>query len=717
MGLLQGEEDQGAPLHRVASPSPVEGLPGSRRSGPGVGGIEKKGPVGALSVGGKDEGNGLVVGVEEDQEGLPHKGAPQVVPFVDQVSGEANAEGADEVGVPFLVGHLVADGREPRNVLDLGAPNLAAVKELASPEGWLAAPQGHQIPGEVQEILLVAAQVPVVPGGVVVLAIGIVVAPLAPGDLVASADHGDPLGDQEGGKEVAHLPEPELPDLRLVRGTLLSAVPADVVVVPVPVLLEVGLVVLFVVAHQVVEGEAVVGGDEIDAGVGSPPFLFVEVAAAGEPGGQFCHLSAIALPEAPDGIPVESVPLRPEGGEVPHLVPSFAHIPGLGDELDLGDDRILLDDVEEGRELVHLVELPGQSAGQVETKAVHMHLQDPVSEAVHDELENLGVAHVQGVAASGVVHVMPGILVHQPVVGGVVDALEGEGGAQVVPLAGVVVDHVEDDLDAGVVEAPDHHFEFVGRGHGPRAVPVVRGEVGEGVVSPVIGEIFGDQRVFAGVVVDGKELDGGDSQGAEVVDHRFAGQPCIGSPDLGGELRVESGKALHMGLVDDGFGPGRSGGTVGSPDVGGVHDDRQGGPRGIVPVVRDHVSLGISQGIGKEGVIPADSPGDLLGVGIEKDLGGVEPESPGRVVGAVDPVAVDPPRPGFRKVDVPDMVGPLGEGNPHRLGRGLPVGKKAEFDALGIFGKEGKVDPFSVPGGAQGEGFSGQGSHESPLFW
>ncbi len=180
---------------------------------------------------------------------------------------------------------------------------------------------------------------------------------------------------------------------------------------------------------------------------------------------------------------------------------------------------------------------------------------------------------------------------------------------------------------------------------------------------------------------------------------------------------MESGESLDVGLVDDGFGPGRPGRTVAPPDVGGVDDDRQGGTRGIVPVVRDQVFLGISQGIGKEGVVPADSPGDLLGVGIEKDLGGVEPESPGRVVGAVDPIAVDPSRTGFGEVDVPDVVGALGEGNPHRLDRGLPVGKDAEFDAFGIFGKKGEIDPFPVPGGAQGEGFSGQGSHESPLFW
>src|SRR5206468_7375956 len=48
----------------------------------------------------------------------------------------------------------------------------------------------------------------------------------------------------------------------------------------------------------------------------------------------------------------------------------------------------------------------------------------------------------------------------QAVVGGVVDAAERQGGAEVVALGRVVVDDVEDHLDAGLVERPDHRFEL-----------------------------------------------------------------------------------------------------------------------------------------------------------------------------------------------------------------------------------------------------------------
>jgi hypothetical protein len=48
--------------------------------------------------------------------------------------------------------------------------------------------------------------------------------------------------------------------------------------------LAVGLVVLLVVGHEVVEREAVVGGDEVDRGDRAAAVVLVEVARAGQPG-------------------------------------------------------------------------------------------------------------------------------------------------------------------------------------------------------------------------------------------------------------------------------------------------------------------------------------------------------------------------------------------------------------------------------------------------
>ena len=60
--------------------------------------------------------------------------------------------------------------------------------------------------------------------------------------------------------------------------------------------------------------------------------------------------------------------------------------------------------------LFDLVQLAGQRAGQVEAEAVDVHLQHPVAQAVHDQLQHARVLHVERVAAAGEVHVVARVL-------------------------------------------------------------------------------------------------------------------------------------------------------------------------------------------------------------------------------------------------------------------------------------------------------------------
>jgi hypothetical protein len=48
-----------------------------------------------------------------------------------------------------------------------------------------------------------------------------------------------------------------------------------------------------------------------------------------------------------------------------------------------------LDDVEERRQPIDVVELARERGGEVEAEAVDVHLEHPVAEAVHDELQRL----------------------------------------------------------------------------------------------------------------------------------------------------------------------------------------------------------------------------------------------------------------------------------------------------------------------------------------
>src|SRR3989304_138621 len=92
---------------------------------------------------------------------------------------------------PVLLRHLLAVGPEPGEVLDLGAPDAPAVKELPAPEHRVVPAQGDEIPGEVQERPPGPAHLPVEPAPRVILAVGVVVPPLGAADLVPAAEHGD----------------------------------------------------------------------------------------------------------------------------------------------------------------------------------------------------------------------------------------------------------------------------------------------------------------------------------------------------------------------------------------------------------------------------------------------------------------------------------------------------------------------------------------------
>ncbi len=138
---------------------------------------------------------------------------------------------------------------------------------------------------------------------------------------------------------------------------------------------------------------------------------------------------------------------------------------------------------------------------------------DPVAQAIHDQLQHARLDHVQRVAAAGEIHVVA-LVWGEAVVGGVVDAAEGEGGTQFVALGGVVVDNIEDNFDTGGVQGADHRLELVDALSRRlfRGVRDVRGEESERVVAPVIGQPFLHKVPVVQVIMHRKQFDGGDAQ-------------------------------------------------------------------------------------------------------------------------------------------------------------------------------------------------------------
>src|SRR5712691_222551 len=86
-------------------------------------------------------------------------------------------------------------------------------------------------------------------------------------------------------------------------------------------------------------------GHEIDAGMGTA--LGIEVTTARQAIAYVPQLPTLTLPEAPHGVPILVVPFRPGPGEVPDLIALRGDIPGLGNEFDLRQHRVLAQDLKE----------------------------------------------------------------------------------------------------------------------------------------------------------------------------------------------------------------------------------------------------------------------------------------------------------------------------------------------------------------------------------
>ena len=125
---------------------------------------------------------------------------------------------------------------------------------------------------------------------------------------------------------------PDLPAAQLLHGRVVgrafdATIPAAVVVRAVAVVLAIGLIVLDVVGDEVIEREAVVAGDEVDALLGLALLMTVDFGAAEHAVGDGAPMPSSPLHETADIIAETAVPLLPASPmKLPDLVqPAASH--------------------------------------------------------------------------------------------------------------------------------------------------------------------------------------------------------------------------------------------------------------------------------------------------------------------------------------------------------------------------------------------------------
>src|ERR1700744_1695375 len=91
-----------------------------------------------------------------------------------------------------------------------------------------------------------------------------------------------------------------------------------------------------------------------------PAVVLVQVCTPGYPVGKLAQHTFGAVPVITHTVAVFPVPFAPPGGEFTNLVTAFADVPGFGDQFYLRDNRVLVDNVKKGAQLVYLVQLAGK---------------------------------------------------------------------------------------------------------------------------------------------------------------------------------------------------------------------------------------------------------------------------------------------------------------------------------------------------------------------
>ncbi len=94
------------------------------------------------------------------------------------------------------------------------------------------------------------------------------------------------------------------------------------------------------ISDEIVQGEAIVRGDEVDTGPRPSTLMIKGLPGSAEPFGER-RSRRFAAPEISNGVAEFIVPLGPAGREGSHLITAGAAIPRLGNQFDSAENRIL----------------------------------------------------------------------------------------------------------------------------------------------------------------------------------------------------------------------------------------------------------------------------------------------------------------------------------------------------------------------------------------
>ena len=141
-----------------------------------------------------------------------------------------------------------------------------------------------------------------------------------------------------------------------------------------------------------------------------------------------------------------------------------------------------------------------------------------------------------------------------------------------------------------------------------------------------------------------------------------------------------------MGFIDDRVLPRNTGPAILIPDNGTIGHHGLRHRARIVSPIEGEIAARATVAIAEVRFIQGKAAGKFFGVGIDQKLVGIEAESTLRLIGPVDAIAIELTGANFVEIAVPDVLGPLRQGQADEL-VGAVRAKQAELDLFGMRGE------------------------------
>src|SRR5579884_4113492 len=193
---------------------------------------------------------------------------------------------------------------------------------------------------------------------------------------------------------------------------------------------------------------------------------------------------------------------------------------------------------------------PRQNRPVIEAEPVHMHLLDPIAQAIRNQLHHKRMVALARVATTRIIHIPLLVLRVEHIVDLVINALETDGGTPMIALTRMVKNDVQNHFDPCLMERLDHVAKVpqLASFCGSKTIGRMGSKVSDRVVSPEALEGLAIQwtQERNTVLIEGKDRQQFDCRNAQFLEIGNLLDKAHKGPRMLAARGRRSGKSAHV---------------------------------------------------------------------------------------------------------------------------------------------------------------------------